>query len=93
MRDGDGVLVALHRRELHLVPHKGEVEIIALGVLHVMVRLAIMEQREDHKRGRGGDSPCQPVMVVCGLPRAIKSDLLQGQVWKQHRARMGSVYG
>jgi hypothetical protein len=25
------------------------------------------------------------VMVVCGLPCSTKSNLLQGQVWKQHR--------
>lgn len=87
---GDAVLVAIHQRKLHLVPHKGDVEIIALGVLHIMVHLARFEQREDHKRGRGGDDPCQPAIVVSVLPRAIKSDLLQGQVWKQHRTPMGS---
>src|SRR5207249_8065209 len=93
MRDGDGVLVAIHPRKLHLVPHKGDGEVIALGVLHVMVRLATVEQREDHKRGRGGEGPYQPVMVVSRLPCSIKRNLLLGQVGKQHRASMGSVYG
>ena len=47
---------------------------MALPVLHVMVRPATVEQREDHKRGRGEESPYQPAMVVCGLPRAINGD-------------------
>ena len=90
MRDGDGVLVAIHPRKLHLIPHKGDVEVMALGVLHVMVRLVTVEQREDDKRGRGGESPSQPVMVVCDLPRAIHGDLLPGQVGKHHRMVMHS---
>jgi hypothetical protein len=90
MRDRDRVLIAINQRKLHLVPHQGDVEVIALGVLHVMIRLATVEQREDHKRGRGGDSPRQPVMRVSALPRAINGDLLTGQVGKQHRTTMDS---
>lgn len=71
IRYGDGVLVAIHQRQLHLVPYKGDVAVMTLGVLHVMVHLATVEQRGDHKRGRGGESPRRPVMVVCGLPCAI----------------------
>ena len=75
MRYGDGVLVAINQRKLHLGPYQGDIEVVAFGVLHVMIRLATFEQREDHKRGRGGDRPCQPAMMVSMLPRAINSDL------------------
>ena len=73
------MLVTIHRRKLHLVPHKGDVEVVALGVLHVMVHLATFEQREDHKRGRGREGPCALVMVVCGLPCSINGNLLTGK--------------
>jgi hypothetical protein len=90
MRDGERVLVAIHPRKLHLVPPQGNSEVIPLGMLHVMVRLATVEQREDHKRHGGGEGSYQPAMVVCGLPRAIKSDLLTGQVGQHHRTIMNS---
>jgi hypothetical protein len=45
MRDRDSVLITINQRTLHLVPHQGDVEVIALGVLHVMIRLATVEQR------------------------------------------------
>jgi glyoxylase I family protein len=53
-----------------------------------MVHRATVEQREDDKRGRRCEGPGQPAMVVCGLPCAIKSDLLPGQVGKHHRMVM-----
>src|SRR5215510_198601 len=93
MRYRDSVLIAINERKLHLVPHKGDVEVVALGVLHVMIHLATLEQREDDKRSRGGEGPCQPAMAVCGLPRAIQGYLLPGQGWKQYRAPIGSIYG
>jgi len=84
----DGVLIAIHPRKLHLVPYQGDVEVMALGVLHVMVHRATVEQREDDKRGRGGEGPIQPAMLISRLPRAIERDLLPGQVGKHHRRVM-----
>src|SRR5262245_50960281 len=37
MRDGDSVLVAIHPRKFHLVPHTGDIKVATLPVLHVMV--------------------------------------------------------
>jgi len=72
------------------VGYKGDVEGMALRVLHVMVHLATVEQREDDKRGRGGESPCQRAMRVSRLPRAINGDLLQSKMWKHHSTTLGS---
>ena len=78
MRDGDSVLVAIHPRKFHLVPHTEDIKVATLPVLHVMVHLASFQQREDHKRGRGREGPCELVMVVCGLPCSINGNLLNG---------------